>query len=185
VIYQSKMATAFLARGRWPRNPVDVLVIPNEHFESLYDLPLRLVLPLHQLTRAMALALKRVYNCEGISTRQPNEQAGDQDVWHYHVHVTPRFVQDEFYQSPKVPFPEPDRIEQAVNYGSMSKPMRRNFSNSKAAQPGAAPDRCAHTGRSRLGTLALAAGEHHRWARRLSNSIYFQQQNFELGVFAI
>ncbi len=113
VIYHSEMTTAFLALGRWPKNPVDVLVVSNEHFENLYDLPLSHVSALHQLTRAVALSLKRVYDCDGISTRQHNEHAGDQDVWHYHIHVTPRFAQDGFYQSGKVDFPEPERLEHA------------------------------------------------------------------------
>jgi len=107
------MATAFLALGRWPKNPVDVLVIPNEHFENLYDLPANYAQPLHWLTRAIALALKDIYHCDGISTRQHNEEAGDQDVWHYHVHVTPRFAQDCFYKAKKVDFPEAERLKQA------------------------------------------------------------------------
>jgi histidine triad (HIT) family protein len=113
VIYHSETATAFLALGRWPRNPVDVLVVPNQHFENLYDLPLDQVAPLHLLTRAIALALKGVYSCDGVSTRQHNEPAGDQDVWHYHVHVTPRFTQDGFYHSGKVEFREVERLEHA------------------------------------------------------------------------
>jgi len=113
VIYHSETATAFVALGRWPNNPVDVLVVPNEHIENLYDLPLRYVPSLHTLTRAIALALKGVYGCDGVSTRQHNEPAGGQDVWHYHAHVTPRFAQDAFYRSHKAPFPESERLEQA------------------------------------------------------------------------
>ncbi len=113
IVYSSEMVTAFLALGRWPNNPIDVLVVPNEHFENLYDLPASYVQPLHWLTRAIALALKGVYQCDGISTRQHNEDAGDQDVWHYHVHVTPRFGQDGFYQAKKVNFPEAERLQEA------------------------------------------------------------------------
>jgi diadenosine tetraphosphate (Ap4A) HIT family hydrolase len=35
--------------------------------------------------------------CTGISTRQHNEPDGKQDVWHLHVHVTPRFKDDQLY----------------------------------------------------------------------------------------
>jgi histidine triad (HIT) family protein len=110
VIFQDANVTAFLGLGRWEKNPVDVLIVPNRHIENLYDLPQELVLPLHNLTRGVALALKSVFQCEGISTRQHNEPAGDQDVWHYHVHVTPRFTGDRFYENHKVPFPEVERI---------------------------------------------------------------------------
>jgi len=113
VIFQNATVTAFLGLGRWENNPVDVLIVPNQHVESLYDLPLELVIPLHKATRAVALTLKSVFQCDGVSTRQHNELAGDQDVWHYHVHVTPRFTGDRFYENHKVPFPEIERIEAA------------------------------------------------------------------------
>ncbi len=45
----------------------------------------------------IALALKALYGCDGVSTRQHNEPAGSQDVWHYHLHVTPRYTADAFY----------------------------------------------------------------------------------------
>lgn len=113
VLYHTGMATAILALGRWPNNPVDICVVPNAHFENLYDLPLEYAVPLHSLTRAMALSLKGVYACDGVSTRQHNEPAGGQDVWHYHVHVTPRYYQDQFYRSSLIDFPEADRLVHA------------------------------------------------------------------------
>lgn len=111
VIHQTDSVTAFLGLGRWPGNPVDVLIVPNEHIEHLYDLPLRYAPVLQQATRAVALALKAVFRCDGISTRQHNEPAGDQDVWHFHIHVTPRSTGDNFYRSHKIPFPESERLE--------------------------------------------------------------------------
>jgi histidine triad (HIT) family protein len=45
--------------------------------------------------------MKEAYSCDGISIRQHNEPAGYQDVWHYHVHVTPRYLDDEFYPTYK------------------------------------------------------------------------------------
>lgn len=38
--------------------------------------------------------MKAAYGCDGVSTRQHNEPAGDQDVWHYHLHVVPRWHGD-------------------------------------------------------------------------------------------
>jgi histidine triad (HIT) family protein len=113
VVYSDGTVTAFLGLGRWEKNPVDVLVVPNKHYENLFDLPIGIVPDLHRLTRAVALALKAVYRCDGISTRQHNEPAGDQDVWHYHIHVTPRFSGDHFYQGKRAAFPEVQRLREA------------------------------------------------------------------------
>ena len=113
IVFISDKVMAFLSLGRWPKNPLDVLIVPTEHIENIYDLPLHYAAPLHEVTRAISLALKHVYQCDGISTRQHNEPAGDQDVWHYHVHVTPRFAEDNFYKSDKIKFDEEERLAEA------------------------------------------------------------------------
>ena len=97
VFLQTDLATAFIAAGTWPNNPGNVLIIPNQHFENIYDLPLEYATEIQRLARAIALAMKAVYRCEGISTRQHNEPHGSQDVWHYHVHVFPRYANDDLY----------------------------------------------------------------------------------------
>jgi histidine triad (HIT) family protein len=48
--------------------------------------------------RKVAVALRAAYSCQGTSTRQHNEPAGGQDVWHLHVHVFPRCEGDRLYQ---------------------------------------------------------------------------------------
>ena len=83
----------------WPRNPGSALVVPTQHHENVFDLPLELALPIHAAVRDTALAMKAAFDCEGVSTRQHNEPAGNQDVWHYHVHVFPRFTNDGLYGS--------------------------------------------------------------------------------------
>ena len=87
---------------RWrPNNPGSLLVVPVEHHENVYDLPLALAAPIHRAVRNAALALKAAFDCDGVSTRQHNEPAGNQDVWHYHVHVFPRWEGDGLYGSPR------------------------------------------------------------------------------------
>ncbi|WCO65198.1 HIT family protein [Iamia majanohamensis] len=85
--------------GWWPRNPGSVLVIPVEHHENLYELPLRLATPMLRAVQSAASAMRTAYGCDGISTRRHNEPAGNQDVWHHHVHVIPRWEGDDLYRS--------------------------------------------------------------------------------------
>lgn len=47
----------------------------------------------------MASAIRETYKCDGTSTRQHNEPAGGQDVWHFHVQVLPRYIDDELYKN--------------------------------------------------------------------------------------
>lgn len=45
--------------------------------------------------------------------RQHNEPAGNQDVWHYHLHVFPRFVNDKLYKSDRENTKPEERLEYA------------------------------------------------------------------------
>jgi histidine triad (HIT) family protein len=46
------------------------------------------------LMQITGTALKETYRCHGTSVRQHNEPAGNQDVWHYSLHVFPRYAGD-------------------------------------------------------------------------------------------
>ena len=74
---------AFINSRRWPNNPGGVLIVPNQHFENLYDMPEEILVRIYVMAKKMALALKETYKCDGTSIRQYNEPAGNQDAWHF------------------------------------------------------------------------------------------------------
>jgi histidine triad (HIT) family protein len=94
IVYAGCHVTAFVGSHQWPQNPGNVIVIPNDHLENLYDIPLPHAARVQELVQAVARAMKAAWNCAGVSTRHAarNEPAGNQDVWLYHVHVTPRYA---------------------------------------------------------------------------------------------
>ena len=113
VIYHDETVTALVSSHQWPNNPGNVVIIPNEHFENIYDLPIHYGADIHRVARRIALAMKAAYSCDGISTRQHNEPAGNQDVWHYHLHITPRYKNDHFYLAQKEPMAASERAKHA------------------------------------------------------------------------
>ena len=113
IVARRERATALIASSWWPRNHGHVLVIPNAHYENLFDLPSEDAYRVHDLCREMAIALREVYGCEGVSTRQHNGPAGDQTVWHHHVHVFPRYADDHLYGSVPALVPPEQRREYA------------------------------------------------------------------------
>jgi histidine triad (HIT) family protein len=62
-------------------------VVPVAHYENLYVLPAKAGHAVHDLVREVTVAIRHSYGCDGVLTRQHNEPAGNQDAWHYHVHV--------------------------------------------------------------------------------------------------
>jgi len=97
LVAQEELVFARIAPKWWPGNPGSAVVIPTEHYENLYDVPAEVGHAVWDLTGRIAVAMRETFGCEGISTWQHNEPAGDQDVWHLHVHVFPRRPGDQFY----------------------------------------------------------------------------------------
>ncbi len=98
IFWQTEHITAFISPRWWARNPGHAIIIPNAHIENIYDLTPDIAVHVHEAARQIAIAFKRVYGCDGTSTRQHNEPAGYQEVFHYHLHVFPRYEGDLLYR---------------------------------------------------------------------------------------
>jgi histidine triad (HIT) family protein len=98
VFYRNDFVTAFISAHWFPNNTGHALVVPNQHIENLYDLPFETGAYILQAARKIALAFKHVYGCDGTSIRQHNEPSGYQDVFHFHMHVFPRYKNDYLYE---------------------------------------------------------------------------------------
>jgi len=103
IVRRTPDAMALISPRWWPRNKGHVLVVPLGHYENLYHLPAMPGHAVHDLVREVAIAIRQTYGCQGVSTRQHNEPAGNQDAWHYHVHVFPRYPGDQLYASAPLP----------------------------------------------------------------------------------
>jgi histidine triad (HIT) family protein len=121
VIFRDAVITAFIAGKWWRSNPGHVLIIPNQHIENIYDLPEDIGHRIFDVSKQVALALKQSYECDGVSTRQHNEPAGNQDVWHFHLHVFPRYDGDNLYlRHADTYWPE---LDEKVRYADKLKPF--------------------------------------------------------------
>ena len=94
-VTENERALAVVSQRVWAKGPGHVLVMPKQHYENLYELEDEAALDIHRLARRIAIAFKDALGCDGTSTRQHNEPAGNQDLWHLHLHVFPRYDGDE------------------------------------------------------------------------------------------
>lgn len=101
VIYRDDYVTAFIAGKFWKNNNGHAIIIPNQHCESLYSIPEEVGHKVFDLSKKIALAIKETYKCDGITVRQHNEPAGGQEVWHYHMHIIPRYEGDNHFENDK------------------------------------------------------------------------------------
>lgn len=100
IVFQDNSITAFISPKWWVNNPGHVIVIPNRHTENLYDIDDETLSHIAKAVKRIAYAIRQTYDgCTGISTRQHNEPDGNQDVWHFHTHIFPRFPNDRLYEN--------------------------------------------------------------------------------------
>lgn len=101
IVFENSNVIAFVSPKWWKNNPGNVIVIPKIHVENIYDIPDDLLSEIQIIGKKVALGIKETYTCDGISFRQHNEPSGGQDVWHFHLHVFPRWENDELYLNHK------------------------------------------------------------------------------------
>ncbi|GFO84450.1 MULTISPECIES: HIT family protein [Anaerostipes] len=78
-----------------PATKGHVLVLPKEHFKDIYDIDAETAGKLFQLAAVVARALKEVLHCDGLNIIQNNGEIAGQTVFHFHMHLIPRYEGDD------------------------------------------------------------------------------------------
>jgi len=95
VVFRDDRVTAFLDIN--PVTPGHLVVIPNDHFALLGELPEDLAAHVFTVASRLAAALRASgLPSEGINLFLADGEAAFQDVFHTHLHVIPRVPGDGF-----------------------------------------------------------------------------------------
>ncbi|GMQ60842.1 HIT family protein [Vallitalea maricola] len=78
----------------YPAAKGHTLIIPKEHIENIYELDTESASRLFALATHIAKVLKSIYNCDGLNILQNNGEAAGQTVFHFHMHLIPRYNND-------------------------------------------------------------------------------------------
>ena len=77
-----------------PANKGHVLILPKEHYDNIYDIDTATAGELFELAAMTARALKLVLGCDGMNILQNNGTVAGQTVFHFQMHIIPRFEDD-------------------------------------------------------------------------------------------
>lgn len=77
-----------------PATKGHALILPKAHYANLYELPEELAMEAMKLAKTMAVRMKERLQCAGIHLVQNNEMAAGQTVFHFHMHLIPRYEED-------------------------------------------------------------------------------------------
>lgn len=77
-----------------PATKGHALILPKDHYKNLYDLPEETAAQAMKLAKKVTLKMKDKLGCDGVNIVQNNEEAAGQTVFHFHMHVIPRYKED-------------------------------------------------------------------------------------------
>jgi histidine triad (HIT) family protein len=68
-----------------------VLLVPNQHAESIFDLDTRLLASLYGEAQRIAKGMIEAFGATGLNVFQNNGVRAGQSISHYHIHLVPRY----------------------------------------------------------------------------------------------
>ena len=92
-LYEDDLFRVILDLG--PASKGHALILPKNHYANLYEIPDELVGKAMVLAKKMGTALKEALGCDGLNVVQNNGEAAGQTVFHFHMHLIPRYLVDQ------------------------------------------------------------------------------------------
>lgn len=93
VIYEDDDFRVILDMG--PASKGHALVVPKEHFVNLFDLSDELASKALIVAKKVVCKMKDVLGCDGYNIVQNNGETAGQTVMHFHIHLIPRYKDDQ------------------------------------------------------------------------------------------
>jgi hypothetical protein len=92
-VYEDEYLRAIMDAA--PANKGHIIILPKSHAANIYELEDEYVSRAFVLAKKLAVVLKKLTGCDGVNILQNNGEAAGQTVFHFHVHVIPRFKNDD------------------------------------------------------------------------------------------
>ena len=78
-----------------PASKGHALILPKEHYANLYELPDELASKVLVLAKKVITKLTDIFGCDGYNVLQNNGEVAGQTVFHFHMHLIPRYKEDD------------------------------------------------------------------------------------------
>jgi len=91
-IYEDELFKVIL--DKYPASVGHALILTKAHYENVYELGESEARALGAMMVKMSETLKEKLGCEGLNVVQNNGAAAGQVIYHYHMHLIPRYKND-------------------------------------------------------------------------------------------
>lgn len=116
-IYEDSEFKAFLDIS--PASKGHTILIPKLHVENLYELPDNLAEKIIIVAKKIAKGLKKELDYDGLNLLQNNGEVAGQSVFHFHMHLIPRYKDD------KVVIKFVEEKDESLSLEELSKKIRK------------------------------------------------------------
>ena len=91
-LYENEKYRVILDLG--PATKGHALILPKDHYANLYELPEDAASEVMKLAKKMAAQMTDKLGCDGFNLVQNNGEVAGQTVFHFHMHLIPRYKDD-------------------------------------------------------------------------------------------
>lgn len=101
-----------------PATKGHALILPKEHFDNLYELDDEVAQKIIPLAKKMATKMTDKLGCDGFNILQNNGETAGQTVFHYHMHLIPRYKDENaiiFWDANEISSDKAAEIAEIIN----------------------------------------------------------------------
>lgn len=91
-LYEDEQFKVILDVG--PATKGHALILPKSHHANLYELPEETAADAMKLAKRMMITMTEKLKCDGFNVVQNNGEVAGQTVFHFHMHLIPRYKND-------------------------------------------------------------------------------------------
>ncbi len=77
-----------------PASKGHIIILTKEHFDDVFSIDAKTIAHVYEVAAKVATAVNEVLDCEGMNILQNNGEISGQTVFHFHVHIIPRYKGD-------------------------------------------------------------------------------------------
>lgn len=93
IVYEDDLVIAILDLSQATYG--HTLVMPKKHYANIYEIDDDTLAHLIKVVKELAIKLKNKLHADGINILNNNDEAAGQTVMHYHIHILPRYKNDD------------------------------------------------------------------------------------------
>ena len=77
-----------------PAAPGHILILPKNHYDDIYSMDDETAAHVFKVAVKLSKAYRKALDFDGLNIVQNNGEAAGQTVFHFHMHLVPRYIKD-------------------------------------------------------------------------------------------